>query len=92
MALQRAGRHLEEWHREHLVGVDMGVHAHDPPVTGFDLALEPVCRVRDLALRIAVGDRRDHPTPRIDLVQVAPDLALGPTGRGDAPPPRPRWS
>jgi len=31
MGLQRTGGHLEERHRGHLAGIDVGVHVDDPP-------------------------------------------------------------
>ena len=56
--------------------VDVRVHADDPPLTRVELALVAVRGVGDLALRITLGDRRDHPAPPVDLVDVAPDLRL----------------
>ena len=81
MALQRARRHGQ--HRDpRLLGlVDVGVDPDDPPLARVELALVAVRGVGDLALRVALGDRGDHAAAPIDLVEVAPDLALGLVGQ-----------
>ena len=66
-----------------LVGVGEAVHPDDPTLAGVELALEPIGRVGDLALRVALGDRRDHPAAPVDLVEVAPDR--GARSRSSAP-------
>ena len=60
----------------HLGLVDVGVDADDPALAGVELALVAVGRVGDLALRIALGDGRDHAAAAVDLVEVAPDRPL----------------
>ena len=74
--LQRALGDLEHGHRGHLGLVDVRVDADDPALAGVELALVAVRGVGDLALRIALGDGRDHPAAPVDLVDVAPRPAL----------------
>ena len=57
--------------------VDEGVDADDPPLARVELALEAVRGVGDLVLRVALLGRLDHAASPVDLVEVAPDLALG---------------
>ena len=71
--------------------VDVGVDPDDPPLAGIELALVAIRGVGDLALRVALADRGDHPAPPVDLVEVAPHLALGLVGQGlDEPRPTER--
>jgi len=77
VALLRPRRHLEDRDRRHLGLVDVGVDADDPPLAGVELALEAIRGVGDLGLGVALLDRFDHAAAPVDLVEVAPDLALG---------------
>ena len=81
MAFDRALRHGEDRDARLLGCVGVGVDPDDPPLAGVELALEPIGRVGDLVLRVALGDGRDHPAAPVDLVDVAPDLALGLVGQ-----------
>ena len=74
---QRFLGHLQQRDFERLPWIGKSIDADDRALTVVDLALEPVGGVRDLALRIARRDRRDHPAARVDLVEVPPDGAFG---------------
>ena len=77
VALLRARRNREDRDRGLLGLVDVGVDPDDPPLARVELALEAVRGVGDLGLRVALLGRLDHAAAPVDLVEVAPDLALG---------------
>ena len=77
MAFEGSGRHDQDGHGRLLRLVDVRVDADDPSLLGVELALEPVRRIGDLALRVALGDCLDHAAAAVDLVEVAPDRTLG---------------
>ena len=76
MALLEPARDLEDRDRGTSAPRSVAVDPDDPPLAGVELALEAVGGVGDLALRVALGDRLDHAAAAVDLVEVAPDLAL----------------
>ena len=82
LALEGTRRDVEDRHARVLVGIDVGVDPDDASLPGLELALVAVRGVGDLALRVALPDRGDHPAPPVDLVEVAPDLPLGLVGQG----------
>src|SRR6478752_7170818 len=75
VTLLRALGHGQDRYPDRLRG-RVAVHADDDPLARIELALEAVRRGRDLARRVARGDRLDHAAPPGRLVEVAPDLAL----------------
>ena len=91
VTLLRPGRDAQDRHARDLVLVDVRVDADDASLPGIELALIAVGRIGDLALRVALGDGGHHAAAAVDLVEVAPDLALGLVGQGlDEPRPAER--
>src|SRR3990170_7298004 len=76
LALEGARRHREHRHARHLGLIDVGVDPDDPALPRVELALIAVGRVRDLALRVALANRGDHPAATVDLVEIAPHVPL----------------
>jgi methylmalonyl-CoA mutase N-terminal domain/subunit len=76
LAVPTAEAALLALRQQQIIAEESGVDADDPTLAGIELALVPVGGVGDLVLGVALADRRDHPAPAIDLVDVAPDLAL----------------
>src|SRR5229473_4890239 len=58
------------------LAVLVGVHAHDDPFVGLELALELEGGIGDLSLEEPVLDAAEHAALRIDLVEVTLRAAL----------------
>src|SRR5215211_512200 len=56
----------------------VAVHAHDHALPTLDLLLEPEARLGDLALRVALLDRLDHPAELVDLLELGIGRLLEP--------------
>jgi hypothetical protein len=81
VALQRPVGHAQHRHPGDLGLIDIGVDPDDPALAGIELALVAIRGIGDLALRVPLPDCGHHPAAAVDLVDVAPDLALGLVGQ-----------
>ena len=63
------------------VCVDVLVYADDDPLAALDLLLQPEAGVGDLALRVVLLDRRDHPAELVDLREIGIGLGLEAVGQ-----------